>query len=69
MELCVNSDLITILEMEITCLGMVAEVNPLPVVSNDVLCPRVLVVTPLNQLVHPTARNRTKASGTCMPKQ
>ena len=34
------------LQVQITRLGMVAEVNPLSVLSDDVLGTRVLVVTP-----------------------
>ena len=48
--------LVSILEVEVTGFGVVAKVNPLSVVSNDILGSRVVVVSPLDQLQHPKGR-------------
>ena len=40
------------LEVEVTALGMVSQVNPLPSVTDDVLGPRILAVTLPHQMLH-----------------
>ena len=43
---------ITILQMEVTWFRMIAKINPLPVLTYDVLSPRILIVTTCNKLLH-----------------
>ena len=52
-----HTHLITILEVEVARLGMIAEVNTFTIVSDDVLGTRILVVSPGNKLLH--SENRT----------
>ena len=47
-----HTHLITILEVEVARLGMIAEVNTFTIVSDDVLGTRILVVSPGNKLLH-----------------
>ena len=47
------------LEMEVARFGVVAKVDSLPVIPDDVLCTRVLVVAAGNQLLHPRASTHT----------
>jgi len=43
--------------MEVAGLGVVAKVHPVPAVSDDVLCPGVLIRTLLHQHAQPTNRH------------
>lgn len=45
--------LVAILKVKVTGFGMVAEVNTLPIVSDDVLCSGILVLSPGNKFMHP----------------
>ena len=53
-----HSCLVSILEVKVAGFRVVAKVNPLPVVSDDVLGSGVLVVTSLDQFQHPRGRER-----------
>ena len=55
-----HSCLVSILEVKVAGFWMVAEVNPLAVVPDDVLGSGVLVVTSLDQFQHPRGREREK---------
>lgn len=58
-------DLVAKLQMEVAGLRVIAEVNSLSVVPDDVLCTRVLVVTAGNQLLHPIRCNKHLLSKMC----
>ena len=53
------SCLVSVLEVQVAGFGVVAEVDPLPVVSDDVLGSRVLVVASFDQLQHPRGEKNT----------
>ena len=49
------TNLIAILQVKVAGFGVEAEVNTLPVVTDDVFSPRVLVVASGNKLMHSAA--------------
>ena len=51
-------DLVAKLQMEVAGLWVIAEVDSLSIVPDDVLCTRVLVVTAGDQFLHPTQCNK-----------
>ena len=50
-----HTNLIAILQVKVAGFGVEAEVNTLPVVTDDVFSPRVLVVASGNKLMHSAA--------------
>ena len=55
-----HTNLIAVLQVEVAGFGVEAEVNTLPIVTDDVFSPRVLVLTPGDQLMHSAAGGRRK---------
>ena len=47
-----NIYLVTMLEVKIAWFGMIAKINTLTIISDDVLCSWILVMTPGNQFFH-----------------
>lgn len=70
--MCVEGDytnLIAVLQVKVAGFGVEAEVNTLPVVTDDVFSPGVLVVAPGNQLMHSAAGGRRKGhQGMCITR-
>ena len=48
-----SANLVAELQVKVAGLRVVAEVNSLSIISDDVLCTRVLVVATSNQFLHP----------------
>ena len=57
-------DLVTKLKVKIAWFRVITEVDSLPVVPDDVLCTRVLVVATGNQLLHSVQCNDARFSDT-----
>ena len=53
-----DANLVAVLQVKVTGLWVVAEINALPVITDDVLCSGILVLSPGNQLMHPASGSR-----------
>ena len=58
-HVCKKPYLVAKLEVKVAGLRVIAKINPLSVVSDDVLCTRVLVVATGNQFLHPETKGST----------
>ena len=64
----ISVDLVAELQVEVTGLRVVAEINSLSVISDDVLCSWVLVVATGNQFLHPVRHGARQYYSNAIPK-